>query len=345
MNATELAAGESYLQVNKAVIREFGADFAILLSHMCSCQVYHGEKTDDDYFFQTADQIENRTGLKKHRSRKALTAMKKHKILKVKKYGMPIKTYYQIDNENLSEFMLTLAVRKSDNKSEQTNSLLSENRTTRSPKIGKHSNNNINKNKETPINPLNPAGDEQTPEINKSNKPADNKSTGRARRLWRIKNKTKRKKLAQDPRNVEAALNYILIEPEKPKQILNPILGVYEYETRPKLGLKQLWKACRPQETAWTRAKKNLAKLLKAGEHPEDLRAAGSRYVMSRVFIDEEYNAHVDNPKFAKSIANFFGRDEIYLDYIELNDTWYERNQARLEEEGPQWKIREVDLD
>ena len=202
-------------------------------------------------------------------------------------------------------------------------------------------------NRETPISPLEEkqpvVSDDLVPEVpdkpkrqpkpkakkQKSTPPSPEVKPKRIRKLWLMKSKTKRKKLAADPDNMAAALDYMFENPDRTTP-----------SGMPYLGLKWLWKRIRPQESAWARAKKNAAKLIKAGENPEDLRRAAVCYAHTRLHRTPDGTEKRDNPKFAKSIANFFGKDEVYLDYIGLGDNiqWQKRVVEQRERDSEKWE-------
>jgi hypothetical protein len=96
MNILKLISSDSYIVVNKHLVRELGTDAAILLGHLSSCQNYHG-----DWFFQTYERIEDETGIKRHTARVAMKSMIDIGILSSKREGIPCRTFYSIDTFKL----------------------------------------------------------------------------------------------------------------------------------------------------------------------------------------------------------------------------------------------------
>lgn len=58
-----------------------------------------GHLTNEEWFFSTRENIESNTGLSEHKQRMAINKLVKMKLISTKRLGVPCKTYYKI-NEN-----------------------------------------------------------------------------------------------------------------------------------------------------------------------------------------------------------------------------------------------------
>lgn len=110
-----LLSTDSFIVVNKAVIKKLGLHEAILLGELCSEYSYWESqgKLEDGMFYSTRDNIEENTGLTDYFQREAMKNLQDQGILKIVKQGMPAKNYYKID-----EIQLLTLLRTSDKEHE-----------------------------------------------------------------------------------------------------------------------------------------------------------------------------------------------------------------------------------
>lgn len=99
-NGIELLASDSYIIVNKKLIKELGAECAIIIGELVSLYLYWGkvDKVDESgYFYATVADIEERTGLSKHIQNKAIKKLVDAGVLKKDIRGLPAKRFIYID--------------------------------------------------------------------------------------------------------------------------------------------------------------------------------------------------------------------------------------------------------
>lgn len=117
-----LVSSTGFIAVNKNLIKLFGTDAAILIGHFASLQNLH--KT---WFYNTATQIEEATGIKIFSIRKAVKTLKEAGVLQVDKRGIPAKLYYLLDEVKLIEIFFTQEFRKLKTVSKKTQNCSLEN--------------------------------------------------------------------------------------------------------------------------------------------------------------------------------------------------------------------------
>lgn len=147
MNILRLIASDSFITVNKELIKHFGLEGAVLIGELASEYDYWTKNngiTPDGYFFSTIENIDEKTGLSEHRQRQAIKKLEEQNIVSVKVKGLPAKRYIKLDEQNL--------VKLFEASSEKLQAQVSENSETCSVKIQKQEpekfkrNNNINNN-------------------------------------------------------------------------------------------------------------------------------------------------------------------------------------------------------
>lgn len=100
----------AFWMINKALAKKVGLESALLLSELITKQIYliqEGEINEDDWFFETRDEIQDRTTISHDRQRKYLSILKEEGILEMKEMGIPSKTHYRIDHNKLQDFTTT----------------------------------------------------------------------------------------------------------------------------------------------------------------------------------------------------------------------------------------------
>lgn len=149
---TDLLSTDGFIIYNKKLARTIGTNPAILLGYLCSEYNFYSSngQLDDGMFFCTREKIKYNTGLTETEQRTATKKLKELEILETELKGMPSKTYYKINENNVlsvlnSEESLQQGLRNPYNKT-------LENLTTRSKDslqqglINPNTNNNINNN-------------------------------------------------------------------------------------------------------------------------------------------------------------------------------------------------------
>ena len=104
MILSSLLSSSSFIMTNKILIKAVGTDAAILLGELCSKYNYWEQKeklVDEQWFFSTRENIEDNTGLSKHKQRIAINKLLQLELIEVKKMGIPCKTYYKLNEQNI----------------------------------------------------------------------------------------------------------------------------------------------------------------------------------------------------------------------------------------------------
>lgn len=111
----DLLANNGYIVLNKTVMKVIGLHEAILLGELCSEYVYWRKKDEleDGYFYSTRENIEEQTMLSVYQQRKAIKNLKKKGILETKEFGMPLKTWYFINEEKLYKIVAESGLKSS----------------------------------------------------------------------------------------------------------------------------------------------------------------------------------------------------------------------------------------
>ena len=108
MNVIKLVASSSFLTVNVAIAKEIGLDSAVILGELASTQVYweeRGEVDENGMFFETAEQIEEKTTLSPYKQAKAIKELEARGLVKTKMKGVPAKKYFYVDGEELGRLL------------------------------------------------------------------------------------------------------------------------------------------------------------------------------------------------------------------------------------------------
>lgn len=96
-----LGSGGSIV-VNKALMRAIGLHEAIVYSELVSKEAYfagRNQLTDEDYFFNVADNMSEDTGLSGKQIRSAVNELVRLKLIATKVKGIPARKYYKVLND------------------------------------------------------------------------------------------------------------------------------------------------------------------------------------------------------------------------------------------------------
>ena len=104
----DLLSNTGYIIVNKEIIKKIGLHEAILLGELCSEYIYWKKKdeTVNEFFYSTRENIEENTGLSAYQQRTAISNLVKKDIIVMKSEGMPLKTWYFINENKLQELSI-----------------------------------------------------------------------------------------------------------------------------------------------------------------------------------------------------------------------------------------------
>ena len=96
----EILKSSGYWVLNKTIAKEFGIDGALLLSVFAEAETMMGD--EEGWFYQTAETIEEITGLSRFKQDNIIADLEKQGIIKKEVRGIPAKRYFKLDCEPLS---------------------------------------------------------------------------------------------------------------------------------------------------------------------------------------------------------------------------------------------------
>ena len=130
MSILQLIASDSFITVNKTLIKLFGLEAAVLLGELAGEHNYWKQNeglTEDGFFFSTIENVEDKTSLSEHKQRQALKKLEELGIVTVKIKGLPAKRYIKINKEQLTESLQTKETNLSETSSGKFQELEPEN--------------------------------------------------------------------------------------------------------------------------------------------------------------------------------------------------------------------------
>lgn len=157
MDLNAIIGSDAHWQVNKKIAIHFKSnDTALLLADFISKQTYFEIKdqlTDDGFFYNTMEDIEQSTNITRHGQEQAIKALKNEGFLIMKRKGMPAKRYFKVNKEIIIAFLLNKTnslLNFSNQVCENSANKYAENQQSCMQEISKHDceNSAINNNKE-----------------------------------------------------------------------------------------------------------------------------------------------------------------------------------------------------
>lgn len=105
MNVLKLIASNSFITVNVEIARAVGIEAAVVLGELASSQIYWEERggMEEGMFFETAEQLEERTTLTRYQQTKAINALEDAGIIKTALRGFPAKKYFFVNGDKITE--------------------------------------------------------------------------------------------------------------------------------------------------------------------------------------------------------------------------------------------------
>lgn len=113
---SNLLMSSSYWVLNKAIVKKFGMNSALLLAELSFLQEVFsrkGQLSEDNSFFRTKSQIEDSTGLSPYEQAQCIKVLVKNKLVFYVKKGVPAKIFYRVDNEMVNQ-MIIKCLKESD---------------------------------------------------------------------------------------------------------------------------------------------------------------------------------------------------------------------------------------
>ena len=130
MSILKLIANDSFITVNKTLIKAVGLDAAVLIGELASEFSYwcvNNGLDAEGYFFSTIENIEEKTSLSEHKQRQAIKKFEELGIIEVKVKGIPAKRYIRINEEKLTELFQNKQQSNSETSSGKIQKLDTEN--------------------------------------------------------------------------------------------------------------------------------------------------------------------------------------------------------------------------
>ena len=97
----QMMSQNSHWQINKDFARAFGLEATILMTDLIDKWLYHGRP---EWFWSTADQLEEATTLSRHKQNKAFAILEGEGFLERKVMGLPAKQHYKIVETKIVNF-------------------------------------------------------------------------------------------------------------------------------------------------------------------------------------------------------------------------------------------------
>lgn len=108
MNVIKMVASSSFITVNVTIAHEVGLDASVILGELASSQTYWEDKgllDEDGMFFETAEQIEEKTTLTTYKQSKAIKVLEDKGFIRTKMKGVPAKKYFFVDGEEIGRVL------------------------------------------------------------------------------------------------------------------------------------------------------------------------------------------------------------------------------------------------
>lgn len=115
MNIISLLANDSYIIVNKDLIKKFGLEESIIIGDLASMYLYLKKEdrlNDDGFFFYSVEAMQENTSLTDYQQRKALEHLKNLGIVDICRREMPAKRFIKLDIESLESKILRTSSQK-----------------------------------------------------------------------------------------------------------------------------------------------------------------------------------------------------------------------------------------
>lgn len=107
MSILNTLASENYFIVNRDLIKNLGLESAVMLGELASEYSYFqkNNELENDWFYSTLENIEERTTLSKYNQNKIISDLKKKGIIETKLKGVPARRYIKINEDKLLSYL------------------------------------------------------------------------------------------------------------------------------------------------------------------------------------------------------------------------------------------------
>lgn len=114
----ELLLMSNYYSLNKTLVKKLGIEQAFFICLLADAEQVIKVKTNDEFFFQTIEDIEERSGLTPHKQRKIIEELKEKELIETDLRGIPAKRYFKLNYENISKYVFE-EVEEDNNKNDE----------------------------------------------------------------------------------------------------------------------------------------------------------------------------------------------------------------------------------
>lgn len=99
----QLLLMNNYYSLNKTLVSKLGIEEAFFICLLAEAEQLFNSK--DGYFFQTAKDIEKRSGLSSYKQRTIIASLEEKGLIKTDLKGIPAKRYFKLEYDNISKFI------------------------------------------------------------------------------------------------------------------------------------------------------------------------------------------------------------------------------------------------
>lgn len=147
MGVLQLLASNSYITLNKKLMKAVGIEEAIIFGELCGNYEYRaarGELDEDESFYCTVEDLEDKTTFSEYKQRKAFKKLESLGLIRTKLKGVPPKRYIQISEQQILNLFDIQIPKNSGSKTEKIQDLNPEKLRTNNNTINKNTVNNKN---------------------------------------------------------------------------------------------------------------------------------------------------------------------------------------------------------
>ena len=95
----------NYYSLNKTLVSRLGIEEAFFICLLAEAEQLFKGNERDGYFFQTAKEIETRSGLSGYKQRTIIASLEEKGLIKTDLKGIPAKRYFKLEYESISNFI------------------------------------------------------------------------------------------------------------------------------------------------------------------------------------------------------------------------------------------------
>ena len=101
----QLLLMNNYYSLNKTLVSRLGIEEAFFICLLTEAEQLFKGHEKDGYFFQTAKEIETRSGLSSYKQRNIIASLEEKGLIKTDLKGIPAKRYFKLEYESISNFI------------------------------------------------------------------------------------------------------------------------------------------------------------------------------------------------------------------------------------------------